>query len=84
MAKIPLTSHRFGQTRARLEPQSAFIHFPVGAKHLTSDDKGDPYNDYAAFFITGIDGLFGDYADTAVAARNKFCQVPAKNKPRYG
>ena len=48
------------------------------AKHLTSDDKGDPYNEYAAFFATGIDGLFSDYTDTAVAARNKFCQVPAK------
>ena len=52
--------------------------FRNDATHLTSDDKGDPYNEYAAFFATGIDGLFSDYTDTAVAARNKFCQVPAK------
>ena len=44
------------------------------AKHLTEDDKGDPYNEYATYFATGIDGLFSDYTDTAVAARNKFCK----------
>lgn len=48
------------------------------AKHLTADDNGDPYNDYATYFATGIDGLFSDYTDTAVAARDRFCQVKGK------
>ena len=47
-------------------------------KHLTTDDKGDPYNEYAAFFATGIDGLFSDYTDTAVASRDRFCKKPTK------
>jgi glycerophosphoryl diester phosphodiesterase len=42
------------------------------AKHLTDTDKGDPYNEYALFFGLGVDGLFSDYTDTAVAARAKF------------
>lgn len=44
------------------------------AKHLTADDNGDPYNEYATYFATGIDGLFSDYTDTAVAARDRFCK----------
>lgn len=48
------------------------------AKHLTADDNGDPYNEYATYFATGIDGLFSDYTDTAVAARDRFCQVKGK------
>jgi glycerophosphoryl diester phosphodiesterase len=42
------------------------------AKHLTITDKDDPYNEYALFFGLGVDGVFSDYADTAVAARAKF------------
>jgi len=32
--------------------------------------KGDAFSEYYAFFDLGIDGLFSDYADTAVAARD--------------
>ena len=39
------------------------------AKHLTDTDAGDPYNEYALFFDLGVDGVFSDYTDTAVAAR---------------
>ena len=39
------------------------------AKHLTDTDAGDPYNEYALFFELGVDGVFSDYTDTAVAAR---------------
>lgn len=41
-------------------------------RHLTQTDNGDPYNEYALFFGLGVDGLFSDHADTAVAARQKF------------
>lgn len=41
-------------------------------KHLTQTDNGDPYNEYALFFGLGVDGLFSDHADTAIAARQKF------------
>jgi glycerophosphoryl diester phosphodiesterase len=32
--------------------------------------KGDAFGEYDAFFDLGIDGLFADYPDTAVAARD--------------
>jgi glycerophosphoryl diester phosphodiesterase len=32
--------------------------------------KGDAFSEYDAFFDLGIDGLFSDYPDTAVAARD--------------
>jgi glycerophosphoryl diester phosphodiesterase len=33
------------------------------------DDRGDPANEYLRFYDLGVDGLFSDFADTAVAAR---------------
>lgn len=36
---------------------------------LPSDDKGDPANEYRRFYAAGVDGLFSDFPDTAVAAR---------------
>lgn len=41
-------------------------------KHLTQTDGDDPYNEYALFFSLGVDGLFSDHSDTAIAARQKF------------
>ena len=38
-------------------------------KRLAFDYKGDPKNEYLQFYRLGIDGLFSDFADTAVAAR---------------
>ena len=35
-------------------------------------DYGDAFAEYAAYFAAGIDGLFSDNADTAVAARADF------------
>jgi glycerophosphoryl diester phosphodiesterase len=40
------------------------------AKRLASDYKGDPKAEYTKFFQLGVDGLFSDFPDTAVAARN--------------
>ncbi len=39
------------------------------AKRLAFDYKGDPKNEYLQLYRLGIDGLFTDFTDTAVAAR---------------
>lgn len=50
------------------------------AKRLASDHKGNPVNEYLAFYELGVDGLFSDFADTAFAARAMFL---LKNDPGY-
>jgi glycerophosphoryl diester phosphodiesterase len=42
------------------------------SKRLTADYKGDPKNEYLQFYRLGIDGLFSDFSDTAVAARASY------------
>jgi glycerophosphoryl diester phosphodiesterase len=39
---------------------------------LASDYAGDPAAEYKLFFALGIDGVFSDFPDTAVAARDAF------------
>jgi glycerophosphoryl diester phosphodiesterase len=49
-----------------------FVHaytFRSEAPGLLSDYKGDPKAEYKRFFALGVDGLFSDFPDTAVAAR---------------
>lgn len=41
-------------------------------KRLTFDMAGDPLNEYLQFFRLGVDGLFSDFPDTAVAGRAKY------------
>jgi glycerophosphoryl diester phosphodiesterase len=41
-------------------------------RRLASDFKGMPGNEYLAFYELGVDGLFSDFPDTAVAARAQF------------
>ena len=41
-------------------------------KRLASDFKGNPVNEYLAFYELGVDGVFSDFADTAFAARAMF------------
>jgi glycerophosphoryl diester phosphodiesterase len=38
-------------------------------RRLASDYKGVPVNEYITFYELGVDGLFSDFADTAVLAR---------------
>ena len=38
-------------------------------RRLASDYAGNPVNEYLQFYALGIDGLFSDFPDTAVAAR---------------
>jgi len=49
-----------------------FVHaftFRNERELLLSDYKGDPKAEYKRFFELGVDGLFSDFSDTAVAAR---------------
>jgi glycerophosphoryl diester phosphodiesterase len=49
-----------------------FIHtwtFRNEPRRLASDFKGDPSQEYRAFYGLGIDGIFTDFPDTAVRAR---------------
>ncbi|HJV59634.1 MAG TPA: glycerophosphodiester phosphodiesterase [Albitalea sp.] len=50
------------------------------ARRLAGDYKGNPVNEYLAFYALGVDGLFADFADTAFAARAMFL---LKNDPDY-
>jgi glycerophosphoryl diester phosphodiesterase len=38
---------------------------------LAPEYAGDPLREYAAFFALGVDGVFSDFADTAIAARRR-------------
>lgn len=40
------------------------------ARRLASDYKGDPKAEYKKFYDLGVDGVFTDFVDTAVAARD--------------
>jgi glycerophosphoryl diester phosphodiesterase len=49
-------------------------------KRLTGTFEGNAVNEYLAFYEAGVDGLFSDFADTAVAARAMFL---LKHDPEY-
>lgn len=52
-----------------------FVHpytFRNEQRRLASDYKGDPKNEYLAFYRLGVDGVFSDFADTALAARTAY------------
>lgn len=41
-------------------------------RYLAPEYKGDPEAEYIQFFKLGVDGVFSDFSDTAVKARDKF------------
>jgi glycerophosphoryl diester phosphodiesterase len=41
-------------------------------RRLAIDYRGDPKREYKQFYALGVDGLFSDFADTALAARAEF------------
>lgn len=50
-----------------------FVHaytFRNEADLLALDYKGNPKNEYKRFFELGVDGVFSDFPDTAIAARD--------------
>lgn len=46
--------------------------FRSEAQYLLKDYQGDPQKEYLQFFELGVDGLFSDFADQAVKAKNTF------------
>lgn len=46
-------------------------------RRLAADYLGEPKNEYKQFYALGIDGLFSDFADTALAARAEFLKERA-------
>jgi glycerophosphoryl diester phosphodiesterase len=49
-----------------------FVHpytFRNEQRRLASDYKGDPKAEFKQFYALGVDGVFADFADTALAAR---------------
>lgn len=49
-----------------------FVHpftFRNESRRLAADYKGDGKNEYLAFYRLGVDGVFTDFTDTALAAR---------------
>jgi glycerophosphoryl diester phosphodiesterase len=58
---------------ANAHAQGLLVHpytFRDEQRRLASDYKGVPVNEYLAFYEAGVDGLFSDFADTAVVARS--------------
>ena len=49
-------------------------------RRLASDFKGNPINEYLAFYELGVDGVFSDFADSAFVARAMFL---LKTDPGY-
>jgi glycerophosphoryl diester phosphodiesterase len=57
---------------ANAHAQGLLVHpftFRNEQRRLASDYKGVPVNEYMSFYEHGVDGLFSDFADTAVLAR---------------
>ncbi len=52
-----------------------FVHpfaFRNENRRLATDYKGDPKNEYLAHYRLGVDGVFTDFTDTALAARSAY------------
>jgi len=59
----------------RAHRQGLLVHtwtFRNEQRRLASDYQGNPVNEYLQLYGLGIDGVFSDFADTAVAARALF------------
>ncbi|MDX2145483.1 MAG: glycerophosphodiester phosphodiesterase [Rhodospirillaceae bacterium] len=48
------------------------------AQYLAKPYGGDPIREYCAFYILGVDGLFSDFPDTALKARDESCPMTAR------
>ena len=47
------------------------------ASYLAADYQGDPLQEYLQFYCLGIDGVFSDFPDTAVRARQRLNDDPS-------
>jgi glycerophosphoryl diester phosphodiesterase len=58
---------------ANAHAQGLLVHpftFRNEQRRLASDYRGNPVNEYIAMYEHGVDGLFSDFADSAVVARS--------------
>ncbi|MEI6592063.1 MAG: glycerophosphodiester phosphodiesterase [Holophagaceae bacterium] len=58
-----------------------YVHpytFRNESRRLARDYQADPKNEYLAFYALGVDGVFTDFTDTALAARDEFLRVQAR------
>ena len=58
---------------ANAHAQGLLVHpftFRNEQRRLASDYRGNPVNEYLTFYEHGVDGLFTDFADSAVVARS--------------
>ena len=68
---------------ARAHALGLLVHpytFRSEQRRLTSDYAGNPASEYLMFYELGVDGVFSDFADDAVAARVLF---RLKTDPAY-
>ncbi len=59
----------------RAHQQGLLVHpftFRNEQRRLAADYTGNPVNEYLQFYRLGVDGVFSDFADTALAARVLF------------
>ena len=45
------------------------LTFRDESRHLAYSYSGDPRTEYLQFFRLGVDGVFSEFPDTAIAAR---------------
>ena len=60
---------------AEAHKQGLFVHvftFRNETRHLASSYRGDPQAEYLQFFRLGVDGVFSEFPDTAVTARETY------------
>ena len=50
-------------------PGGASVHLPQRSQAAGGQFPGNPAEEYRLFFELGVDGVFSDFTDTAVAAR---------------
>ena len=58
-----------------------YIHpytFRNESRRLARDYQADPKSEYLAFYALGVDGVFTDFTDTALAARDEFLRVQGR------
>ncbi|MEY4880247.1 MAG: hypothetical protein RJB62_1716 [Pseudomonadota bacterium] len=69
---VPVPGEAPTQLIAAAHEAGLFVHaytFRSDARFLAAFYQGDPAREYKAFYAAGLDGVFSDFADAAVAAR---------------
>jgi glycerophosphoryl diester phosphodiesterase len=69
-----------GDFVARAHAAGLAVHawtFRDEPRHIDARFGGDPLREYAYFFALGVDGVFSDFPDTALAARAAFARAGA-------